>query len=99
MYGMGYAAGAASCTAPILIMVIMMGLSAGGFLGGILTFLIFSLSMAALMIFFTVMAVVGGQAAFAKYTKSMTYIEKVSAIVLVLVGIYFVWSYYSLMYL
>ncbi len=94
-YGLGYGAGAASCTAPILIALIMIGLIAGGFMGAILIFLIFSLSMAALMILFTVMAVVGGQRVFAKYTRAMKYIERGSAVVLIVVGVYFVWAYLS----
>ena len=98
-YGVGYATGAASCTAPVLIMLVMVGLGAGGFLGGILTFLIFSVSMGAMMVLFTVIATVGGQKVFAKYTRAMTYIERISAIVLIIVGLYFVWVFVDLFYL
>lgn len=94
-YGVGYAAGAASCTAPLLLGMIFLGLQAGGFLGALIMFAIFALSMAVLMIIFTIIAAISGHVIFARYARAMRYIEKASAIVLVIVGIYFLWYYVS----
>lgn len=94
-YGLGYAAGAASCTTPVLLAVVFLGLSAGGFLGALYTFVIFSLAMAALMVLFTALSAAGSQRLIQSSRKWMHTIEKAGAVVLILVGIYFIWYFLS----
>jgi len=95
-YGMGYAGGAASCMAPIMLLAVFKGMTAGGFLGGIVTFVILALAMSTMMIGFSIMATVGGATALQKYNRHIGKIEKGSAVILMIVGIYFLYNFLAL---
>ncbi len=93
-YGMGYAAAAAGCVAPVIFSAIIAGMALGLF-NGIVSILIYSLTAALLMVVVTVMLAVAGK----RYINALkTYtpvIKKVSAVVLVLVGVYLIYFYYT----
>ncbi|MCI4331016.1 MAG: redoxin domain-containing protein [Thermoplasmata archaeon] len=93
-YGMGYAAAAAGCVAPVIFSAIIAGLALS-FLGGIINILIFSLTAAVLMIVVTVMLALAGKK-YVNQLKAFTpVIKKVSAGVLMLVGVYLIYFYYT----
>jgi cytochrome c-type biogenesis protein len=93
-YGMGYAAAAAGCVAPVIFSAIIAGLALG-LIGGIVNVLIFTLTAAGLMIGVTVLLAVAGKR-FVNQLKAYTpLIKKVSAVVLVIVGVYLVYFYYT----
>jgi len=93
-YGMGYAAAAAGCVAPVIFSAIIAGLALG-LLGGIINILIYSLTAALLMIVVTVLLAMAGQR-FVNQLKAYTpVIKKVSAVVLIVVGVYLVYFYYT----
>jgi cytochrome c-type biogenesis protein len=93
-YGMGYAAAAAGCVAPVIFSAIIAGLALG-LLGGILNVLIYSLTAAALMIVVTVLLAIAGQRYVNKLKQYTPVIKKVSAVVLVVVGVYLIYFYYT----
>jgi cytochrome c-type biogenesis protein len=91
-YGMGYAAAAAGCVAPVIFSAIIAGMALG-LLGGIVNILIFSLTAAVLMIVVTVMLAVAG-ARFVNQLNAYTpVIKKISAVALVLVGVYLIYFF------
>jgi len=93
-YGMGYAAAAAGCVAPVIFSAIIAGLALG-LLGGIINILIFALTAAALMIVVTVMLALAGQK-YVNQLKAFTpVIKKISAVVLIVVGVYLIYFYYT----
>lgn len=93
-YGMGYAAAAAGCVAPVIFSAIIAGLALGLF-DGIVNILIFAGTAAALMITVTVLLAVAGQR-YVNQLKAFTpVIKKISAAVLVVVGIYLIYFYYT----
>ncbi len=93
-YGMGYAAAAAGCVAPVILSAIIAGLALG-WLGGVANTLIFSLTAALLMIVTTVLLGVAGKK-YVNQLKALTpVIKKVSAAALILVGGYLVYFYYT----
>ena len=93
-YGMGYAAAAAGCVAPVILSAIIAGLALGLW-GGILNTLIFGLTAAVLMIVVTVVLGVAGKR-YVNQLKALTpVIKKVSAVALILVGVYLVYFYYT----
>ncbi|HYK93583.1 MAG TPA: redoxin domain-containing protein [Thermoplasmata archaeon] len=92
-YGMGYAAAAAGCVAPVIFSAIIAGLTLG-LVGGIVNTLIFTLTAAALMVGVTVALAVAGRK-YVNQLKALTpIIKKVSAVALILVGAYLVYFYY-----
>jgi cytochrome c-type biogenesis protein len=93
-YGMGYAAAAAGCVAPVIFSAIIAGLALG-LLGGIINILIYSLTAALLMIVVTVALAMAGRR-FVNQLKAYTpVIKKVSAVALILVGVYLVYFYWT----
>ncbi|MHB8352117.1 MAG: redoxin domain-containing protein [Thermoplasmata archaeon] len=91
-YGMGYAAAAAGCVAPVIFAAIIAGLALG-LIGGIINILIYSLTAAALMIGVTVALAVAGKR-YVNILKAYTpLIKKISAAVLIVVGIYLIYFY------
>ncbi len=92
-YGMGYAAAAAGCVAPVIISAIVAGLALG-VVGGVINILIYSLTAALLMIGVTVALALAGKR-WVDLLKAYTpVIKKVSAGVLVIVGVYLLYYYY-----
>jgi cytochrome c-type biogenesis protein len=93
-YGMGYAAAAAGCVAPVIFSAIVAGLALS-LVGGIINILIFSLTAAVLMIIVTVLLAMAGQK-YVNQLKAFTpVIKKISAVVLIVVGVYLVYFYYT----
>jgi cytochrome c-type biogenesis protein len=93
-YGMGYAAAAAGCVAPVIFSAIIAGLALG-LLGGIINILIYSLTAALLMIVVTVMLGMAGKK-YINQLKALTpVIKKVSAVALLLVGAYLIYFYWT----
>lgn len=93
-YGMGYAAAAAGCVAPVIFSAIFAGLALG-LVGGIVNILIYSLTAAALMIVVTVALALAGKK-YVNVLKAYTpWIKKISAGVLIVVGIYLIAFYYT----
>jgi cytochrome c-type biogenesis protein len=93
-YGMGYAAAAAGCVAPVIFAAIFAGLALG-WVDGIINIAIFSLTAALLMIGVTVALAVAGTR-YVNLLKAYTpLIKKISAGALVIVGAYLVYFYYT----
>ncbi len=93
-YGMGYAAAASGCVAPVIFSAIVAGLALG-FYDGILNILIFGLTAAVLMIVVTVLLALAGKRFVSRLSALTPIIKKVSAVVLVIVGIYLIYYYYT----
>lgn len=93
-YGMGYAAAAAGCVAPVIFGAISSSLALG-LVSGLISILIFGLTAALLMIGVTVLLSLGGKR-FVNQLKAYTpIIKKVSAGALVIVGVYLIYFYYT----
>jgi cytochrome c-type biogenesis protein len=93
-YGMGYAAAAAGCVAPVIFSAILAGLALG-LVGGIINILIYSLTAALLMIVVTVMLGMAGRK-YVNQLKAFTpVIKKISSVVLIVVGIYLIYFFYT----
>ncbi|MCI4346787.1 MAG: hypothetical protein L3K07_08585, partial [Thermoplasmata archaeon] len=93
-YGMGYAAAAAGCVAPVIFSAIIAGLTLSLF-AGIVNILIFALTAALLMIGVTVLLTMAGKR-FVNQLKAYTpVIKKVSAGVLIVVGVYLIYFFYT----
>ncbi len=93
-YGMGYAAAAAGCVAPVIFSAIIAGLALG-LLGGIANTIIFGTTAAVLMIVTTVVLGMAGKKYVSQLNALTPIIKKVSAAALVVVGIYLIYFYYT----
>jgi cytochrome c-type biogenesis protein len=93
-YGTGYAAAAAGCVAPVIFSAIIAGLALG-LLGGLISILIYSLTAALLMIVVTVMLAVAGKKYMNQLKAFTPVIKKISAGVLIVVGFYLIYFFYT----
>jgi cytochrome c-type biogenesis protein len=94
LYGLGYGAAAAGCTAPIFIAVLISALSAG-LIFGLSVLILYNAVAAVLMISITIAIAHFGAGAAQKLSQYTEVIKKISGVVLIVVGIYLLWIYIS----
>ncbi|MCL5797377.1 MAG: hypothetical protein M1366_01060 [Patescibacteria group bacterium] len=90
-FGLAYALGAIGCTLPIFLLVIFQSLAQQGFMGGITTFLVYSLAMVFLMIVFSLVAAVSKTAISRFMNRYITAIQKSAGVLILLAGVYLVY--------
>ncbi len=93
-YGVGYGAAASACTAPLFIAVLAQSSISGGLGESLLILFVFSLIIVLLMVAITFMLSAFGQESVRKLSQYTDIIKKVSAVVLIIVGVYLIYYYY-----
>ncbi len=94
-YGVGYGAAGFGCVAPPFFGAILGGVAFGGLAGGLAALAVYAIVVVALMVAITVILSVAGQAAVKKMNKYTNLIKKVSAVVLIIAGVYLVYYWWS----
>ncbi len=97
-YGVGYGAAASACVAPLFIVLVTTASAAsitGTFLDGLIVLLLFAFVVIGLMVAITIALTIFGQKATQSLSKYTEIIKKVSAIVLIIVGIALIAFYYA----
>jgi cytochrome c biogenesis protein CcdA len=96
-YGVGYGAAASACVAPLFIVLVTTASAAsitGTFLDGLIVLLLYAFVVIGLMVAITLALTIFGQKATQSLSKYTEVIKKVSAIVLIIVGIALIAFYY-----
>jgi cytochrome c-type biogenesis protein len=88
LYGFGYNAAGMGCTAPILVGLLVFALSSGGFSSAMSAFVVFSLTMASLMVLVSLLVATSQASMIQKLKSATTRIKKVSSILLIAVGLF-----------
>ena len=92
LYGTGFAIASLACTLPIFLLIVTTASKAGGFIDGLLIFLIYAAGMSFFMILFSV-AVAFSKTIIEKTLKKwMPYIYKFGAVIVILAGIYLIYN-------
>ncbi|MCJ2555552.1 MAG: redoxin domain-containing protein [Candidatus Thermoplasmatota archaeon] len=94
-YGVGYGAAASACTAPLFIAVLAQSSITGGPTESLFILLVFSLVIVLLMVAITFMLSAFGQESVRKLSQYTDLIKKVSAVVLIAVGVYLIYYYFT----
>jgi cytochrome c-type biogenesis protein len=94
-YGVGYGAAASACTAPLFIALLLAAIVAGSFMDGVIMLAIFSLTILLLMVTITILLSSVGQESVQKMAAHTDTIKKVSGLILVIVGAYLIFYYYT----
>jgi cytochrome c-type biogenesis protein len=92
-FGILYALATAGCVAPIFIGVIARAVSSG-FFGGMAIFLSYALGLGLLLVIVTIFIASARDLMIAKLTRAMPYVERVGALILIIVGVYLIWYYF-----
>ncbi|MDI6855680.1 MAG: cytochrome c biogenesis protein CcdA [Candidatus Thermoplasmatota archaeon] len=93
-YGVVYGAAATGCTAPVFIAIIVLGI-ARSYLFGTFIFLLYAAGVAILMILVTILVALAKDAILQKLKLASKHINKICGMILIVVGIYLVYYYFS----
>jgi len=95
-YGIVYGLATLGCSAPIFFAVLFWAIS-GGLLNGVANFLVYSAGMGVPMIITTILVAQAKKRLVNKLTNATPILQKVSGIVLVVVGAYLIYYYLSIL--
>lgn len=96
LFGIAFGATSLSCTLPIFLMVVGSSVTAGDFSGGVLQFVSYILGMGAIMQLLTLgIAVVKEGVVIGALRKILPFVQKISAIFLIVAGGYIVYYWLS----
>ena len=94
-YGVGYGAAGFGCVAPPFIAAVLNATTLGGPVSGFMVLLVYALIVIGIMIVVTFVLATLGQAALKKINRYTETIKKVSAVVLIIAGVYLVYYWYA----
>jgi cytochrome c biogenesis protein CcdA len=96
LFGIAFGATSLSCTLPIFLMVVGSSITAGDFTGGLFQFISYILGMGSVMLILTLgIAVVKEGVVVGALRKILPYVQKISAVLLLLAGGYIVYYWLS----
>lgn len=87
-YGFSYNAIGVACTGPILAIVLVSAFASGSFFSALFTFLVYSFTMAIMMIFISMLSAYAKEELINKLSASLPGIRRVSGIILIIVAIF-----------
>lgn len=90
LFGISYALASLSCTLPIFLSVVTSSFGREGFLSGLIQFVAYAGGMAFLIMIVTIGIALFKSAVLNPLRRSMQYVERVSAVILAVVGAYLV---------
>ncbi|UCE28976.1 MAG: cytochrome c biogenesis protein CcdA [Candidatus Bathyarchaeota archaeon] len=97
-YGVAYGLATLSCSAPIFFSILFYAVAAGGPLDGIIAFVVYALGMGLPIIVATVFVVKAKRLMLRRIVKVMPWVQKISGLGLIVVGIYLICFYYQSFY-
>jgi cytochrome c biogenesis protein CcdA len=96
LFGIAFGATSLSCTLPIFLMVVGSSITAGDFTGGLFQFISYILGMGSVMLVLTLgIAVVKEGVVVGALRKILPYVQKISAVLLLVAGGYIVYYWLS----
>lgn len=96
LFGLAFGATSLSCTLPIFLMVVGSSIATGDFSGGLLHFVSYILGMGSVMLILTMgIAVVKEGVVVGALRKTLPYVQKISALLLLIAGTYIVYYWLS----
>ncbi len=90
LFGISYALASLSCTLPIFLSVVTSSFGRDGFMSGLIQFVAYAGGMAFLIMIVTIGIALFKSAILGPLRRSMQYVERVSAVILAIVGAYLV---------
>lgn len=92
-YGIAYGAASSACVAPLFFYVIWIAVSRGGIFDGFLTLFLYGMGMALLMIGATALISASKTLFHERISKYMLIIKRISAVLLIVAGLYLIWFF------
>ena len=98
LYGVAYGLATLSCSGQIFISILFHAATAGGPLNGIIAFVVYALGMGVPIIIATFFVVKAKKIMLRGIVKMMPWVQRISGLVLIVVGIYLIYFYYQSYY-
>ena len=96
LFGVAFGATSLSCTLPIFLMVVGSSMAAGDFLAGIYQFFSYILGMGSVLFILTLgIALVKEGLVVTTMRKILPYVQKISAVFLIIAGVYIMYYWFS----
>lgn len=93
IFGIAYGLAAVGCSAPIFFSVLFYAM-VKGFANGMITFLVYAMGMGLPLILTSVLVAEVKELTIKKIVKTTPWLQKISGVILILVGIYLLYFYY-----
>jgi cytochrome c biogenesis protein CcdA len=93
VFGIAYGFGAAGCTAPIFFSIILFAVANAGVFGGLLTFTLYALGVGLPLIVTSILVATAKRSLISKISGFTPRLNKFSGMVLILVGLYLIYTY------
>ncbi|MFQ5557778.1 MAG: cytochrome c biogenesis CcdA family protein [Acidimicrobiales bacterium] len=90
-FGVSYALASLSCTLPVFLSVVVGSIATTNFVSGFLTYIAYGLGMSVLLIAVTLAVAFAKQGIVRRMKSMMRYVQRVSAVFLIVAGAYIVW--------
>ncbi len=90
-FGVSYAVASLSCTLPVFLTVVAGQVTQTNLLSGLLTFVVYGLGMALVLISITVAVALGKASIIGRAKRALRHVNTVSGVILIIAGIYVVW--------
>jgi len=99
VFGLAFGMAAAGCSAPIFLTIILFAMTSGGFVEVMSTFVVYALGMAVSVIASGVLVVSARQTFMKRLAKIRPWFDRISGMIMILVGIYMIYYYFETYYL
>lgn len=96
LYGVIYGLATLGCSAPIFFSTLLYAATSGGILFGIVVLIVYALGMGIPLIITTIIVAKARQLMLKKISRMMPWIQKISGIILIVIGVYLTYYYLSL---
>jgi len=90
-FGMAYAVASLSCTLPVFLTVVAGQVTQTSLISGLLTFVLYGLGMALVLVALTVALALGKSSIVGRFRSIMKHVNTISGVILVMAGFYIVW--------
>lgn len=91
VFGVSYAVASLSCTLPVFLTVVAGQVTRTSFVSGLVTFLAYGVGMSMLLLGVTIAVALGRQSLLTRLRSAVRYVDRASAVILVVAGSYIVW--------
>lgn len=98
LYGALVGLATIGCSAPIFLSIIFYAVAAGGPLYGIITFVVYASGMGLPIIITTILVAKAKELTLERIVKMTPWLQKISGIVLIVIGVYLIYFYYTAFY-
>lgn len=90
-FGVSYAVASLSCTLPVFLTVVAGQVTQSNLISGIVTFLVYGLGMALVLVALTVALALGNASIVSRFRAVLRHVNTISGVILIVAGVYIVW--------